>query len=284
MASVLRPKFWRGLTADAGIAVEWDQTIFDAEVLTLLGQGERNSSVPWAAAQALTWTAKDAQIEGRREIRAVYDRPTRWTQNALFTWPAKASDGDAMSAGVYLKDDVAEKGARAGRYLGPTIRCGRRRAKAHEKLLMRKKIIAPNERLVPGPNMPLDAHGNVKGGVIVQMLSQLQALGETGYTANETVRSKAAKAAKRGHRKWFVAEGVDKSAGFKGIFYRAGKGGPPILAFRVVRESAIHYRVMFPFRAFMRRVVAERAPRMFELAARDVIARREARMRRRRAA
>lgn len=54
MASVLLPNFWRGLNADAGIAFAWDQAIFDAEVLTLFGRGELNSSVPWAAAQALT--------------------------------------------------------------------------------------------------------------------------------------------------------------------------------------------------------------------------------------
>lgn len=283
MANVVRPAFWRGLTAEDGVTVDWDQRHFDEETRILLGEGQPRSSVPYAVAQALTWTAKDAQIEGKREIRQVYDRPTRWTENALFTWPAKVSDRDAMSAGVYFKDDVA-KGTPAGKYLGSTIRGGRRAQKTHEKLLARKGVIDQGQLLVPGPDMPLDAHGNVKGGVIVQMLSQLQAMRETGYLANETVRSRAAKVAKRGHRRWFVSEWGEQGSRQKAIFYRKAAKGDPVLAFFVVDREHVDYRVQFPFRDFMEKTVAARAPRIFELAARDVIKRREARMAARRAA
>ncbi len=209
---------------------------------------------PIVTAYALTKVAQDIKEAEVAAMRKVFDRPSRFTLNALYVKPAKKTDLFAM---VYPKD--GGKSIPAWRYLGPQIDGGARSHKAHEKRLIRAGHMKTDEFAVPGKGAKLDQYGNLSGSTIERILSQLQAAEQwAGYQANETARSRARNKKKKTGR-YFVlrpdAAGRARGSVAAGIYYRQGlREIVPVIMF----VKAPKYRKRFPFYEIARTVFAEK--------------------------
>lgn len=152
------------------------------EVIGRLNDMQRRQ-VPFATALALTRTAQEVRKAEIEEMKQVFDRPTPFTLNSLYL---KAATKANLTARMWVKDISG----RTEHYLMPEIYGGARRLKGFERLLMSKGLLPTGWMAVPGAGAKLDAYGNISGGQIVQILSAIKALGEQGYAANRTARSK----------------------------------------------------------------------------------------------
>lgn len=152
--------------------------------------GLARDQIPFATAYALTQTAKAAQSEVEKAIPRVFDRPTKFTEHAVYTRPATKA---RLWAEVKLKD-TAVKGNPAVRYLFPETQGGTRNVKGFERLLQRANgrfsggVMPSGWYAVPTRFAPLDMYGNVPGAAINRILSQLQASRDPG--TRETAAAK----------------------------------------------------------------------------------------------
>lgn len=105
--------------------------------------------VPFAAAKALTDTAKDVQRELNTAIEQVFDQPTPFTQKAVGIATATKQ---SLSARVFLKDVQAA-------YLGLQITGGTRLPKRRALVL-------------PGSGLKLNQYGNIPRGKVQQLLAR----------------------------------------------------------------------------------------------------------------
>jgi len=126
-----------------------------------------HESIPFWTANALTKTAQDIKTAEVEEMKRVFDRPTRFTLNALYIKPATKRD---LTAAVMFKD---EGGTPAWRYLGPQVESGVRSHKGFEKRLIAIGYMHPDEFVVPGKGAQLDAYGNISGGLWQRIISDL---------------------------------------------------------------------------------------------------------------
>lgn len=166
-----------------------------AQVSSALASAARQ--VPFALARALTRTAQDVRTAERKEMEQVFDRPTRYTLNALFMRPATKQ---RLEAEVWLK----EAGSRP-HFLLPQIEGGARPLKRFEQRLVMAGYMKATERAVPAAGARLDANGNMSRGQIVQILSQLKTAAVLGDFSNAT-NSKRSRA-KRAQETYFAAGG-----------------------------------------------------------------------------
>lgn len=127
----------------------------------------QQKQIPFAAAIALTRTARLVKEAEREEMADVFDRPTKFTLNSLYV---KAATKHKLEALVWLKD-WAPKGTAAARYLLPQIQGGQRKLKGFEVLLNRRGILPDGYYTVPGKSAKLDRHGNISKGQLNQILS-----------------------------------------------------------------------------------------------------------------
>ncbi len=84
---------------------------------------------------------------------------------------------------IYL-EEFGGKGIPAAQFLAAEIEGGPRKHKRFERAPDAKGLVPSTSYAVPGRMAPLDSYGNVPGSFIVRMLSDLQAVGETGCRAN----------------------------------------------------------------------------------------------------
>lgn len=195
------------------------------------------ANVPLATAKALTFTAQDVQTEERKEMGRVFDRPTPFTINSLYL---KGANPSTLTARVWFKDLRFK-----AHYLLPQVEGGDRPLKRFEQMLQRIGALPVGMYAVPGERAKLDAYGNINRGQLVQILSALQALPETGYLANRSVASRARRAkSKRPHALVDYFVGRPKPSTPAGVWERVGKTGlRPVLIF-VKRPQ---YRKRFNF-------------------------------------
>lgn len=189
----------------------------------------------FAASLALNRTAEQVRQAINAEMATRFDRPTPYTLRAL---RVRRADRDNLVAHVDFKDAVAGKGTSADRYLSPQVYGGGRAKKRSERALEAAGMSA-GRYMVPGAGATLDQYGNVSRGQIVQVLSYLQAFGESGYRANATARSRK-RVAKLGR-----SEGGFKKIGGVQYFVSRGKdtqanGRRQPLAAGVWRKTGIH--------------------------------------------
>lgn len=130
--------------------------------------------LPFIMAKSLTMTAGDVQSELKKKMPSVFDRPNRWTFNALFKKGATKSN---LTASVGLKDEVA-KGTPAFKYLSPQIFGGARRVKRFERALQAIGAMPKDMISEPTKYADIDAYGNMRKGQIVQILKQLRGVQE----------------------------------------------------------------------------------------------------------
>lgn len=123
-----------------------------------------------AIAAALTDSAFNARNVNVRTLPQVFDRPTRFTLNALFVKAAEKVDSPMFSL-VWFKSPRRGNGAH---YLEPSVHGGKRPLKTMEKRFLQAGFMQAGEIAVPGKNVQLDAHGNLPNGYINKMLSALR--------------------------------------------------------------------------------------------------------------
>lgn len=163
-----------------------------------------NKQARYAARVALNNQAFKAMREGRSALSAGLDRPTRWTITSWYV--RRKATREKLEAVVGWSDYLANKsGNAADYYLSQHWNGGRREHKAFEKRLIRAGIMPAGMYAVPGKAAEdlkmIDPHGNMKGSVLVAILSAVQAFGESGYNANATTRqSKRMSASKMASR------------------------------------------------------------------------------------
>lgn len=211
------------------------------EVLGALTAAQERQ-VPYALARAMTAVAKDAQLELKRIMPLVFDRPTPFTIQGVRIIPARKVDRSIV-AFVYLRDE-ASKGTPPAKYLRAEVEGGPRRDKRSERALKWKGLMPAGSQAVPSRFAPLDAYGNLRGSYITYLLSRLRALPETGYSANETTTSKARRIRRLGVTSEFFI-GRPEQRGRTGVWERIetawGSAIRPILYF--VRPASYQPRL-----------------------------------------
>lgn len=147
-----------------------------------------DKQVRFAAAVALTRTAKHVEESLRDTLRSEFDRPTEFTLRSTFTEGAKPSN---LHATVWFKNRQASKNRLSSSdILGHHFSGGTRQHKGLEQWLMRAGLISPGEFVAPGEAAKLDQYGNLSRGQIAQILSQLRAGADPTQYATKSKRSK----------------------------------------------------------------------------------------------
>jgi hypothetical protein len=123
--------------------------------------------IPFAAALALTATAKKVKEAERDAMARVFNRPRPYTLNSLKVKSASKRD---LRAEVWFREFPKS----ASDYLGPQVFAGDRRLKRSEESIARKNTAAQGKFFVPGQRAKLDRYGNVNRGVLVRIISDLQ--------------------------------------------------------------------------------------------------------------
>lgn len=215
--------------------------------------GERQKDHLFWTAGALTLTAKDVEAAEVEKIAAVFDRPTRFALNALYVKPATKHE---LVAEVRFKEGFGS--IPAWRFLGPQVEGGRRHKKSHERALERAGILRPDEYAVPGKGVTLDANGNMKGGEITRILSDLGA--NPDPLSNSTARSRRTKKG-RARGRYFVLRPDASDIRYQrrgvqpGIYWRKQlQEIVPVIVF----VKAPHYRKLLPFYETAQDVVQRR--------------------------
>lgn len=228
-----------------------------ADIDSFIAKASRveKDQIPFVTAYALTKTAQDIKGEMITVMARVFDRPTRFTLNALYVKPATKQD---LTAAVLFKED-GFKTVPAWKYLGPEVEGGTRAHKSHELRLIRAGIMRKDEFAVPGQGAPLDRYGNLPGGAIERILSQLGAAEQwAGYTANATKKT-LAKAKRKGIGRYFVLRGT---AARDGIYHRlTGTTIKPVIIF--VKQP--RYQKRLPYYEIARQVFKASFPKHFRI-------------------
>lgn len=151
------------------------------------------SQLPYAAMKAANGAASEIAFQWERLLDKRLDRPTPFTQRSVNVRKARYTrNGDGtreMEAAVVFIRDFAGKGTAPAQYLLPQVYGGAGHDRGIDKGLQRAGILRLGERAVtPADGAMLDAYGNIPGGVVNQILSQLQ--GRFDPNQNETEASR----------------------------------------------------------------------------------------------
>jgi hypothetical protein len=210
--------------------------------------------VPFATAVALTRSAKNAETNLKAEIGRVFERPTPFTQNSIYTRVATKRD---LTASVEVKN-FAGKADAPIRWLAPQIYGGGRRRKRFEQLLATQGLLPVGLYAVPGLGARLDRYGNMSRGQIVQILSAVGASRDAGQN-----RRGKRKGRRRGGD-YFVARagGHLKPGVYERIGFAFGSAVRPVLLF----VKAPFYRKRLRFFEITQDTVRVEFPRQFVIA------------------
>jgi hypothetical protein len=212
-------------------------------------------NTPKATATALTRTAQYAARKEEDETRRVFNAPTTYTQRAFFTQWATASN---------LQARVGVKNQSGGRltpvhWLYAEVEGGEREQKAFERALSNMGFLSSGDSAVPTGAAPRDAYGNVGGGTIRSILSQLQ----TQQGGTPAKRRRSAKTATY----FGVPMGTRSGVLTPGVYMRTG-GVKQIFAFQ---QGKRRYSKRLDFFAVGRRAADERFPIEARLAMKQAI-------------
>ncbi len=126
--------------------------------------------VPFAAAQALTFTARNAAADLKRELGSVFDRPTPFIANSPFFTAANKSRLEAVVG-------IRDTGGRAtpAQYLKEHFSAGARGNKPMEKAMRSAGILPAGWLAVPSSDgVKKDAFGNVSKATVARILGALK--------------------------------------------------------------------------------------------------------------
>jgi hypothetical protein len=209
----------------------------DSEDVSKSMRSAAGRQITFALNNTLNDLAFMAKKDHKRYVNKVFDRPTKWTENAteVLKSSRSAKSERNMKAIVKLKA-TAFKAVGATQYLKAQAMGGTRADKRSEKLMRDKGILPDHHQTLIMPKYQ-DKHGNIRGSLVVKILSYLRSFSEQGYNMNRPYipegrngRTKAAiKAAERTEAaiaknadKYFVL--TSRKTGKKiGIFERKGR-------------------------------------------------------------
>lgn len=207
-----------------------------------------SKQAPFAAAVALTKTAKQGANNMRTRFKNVFDNPTRYTMSSIFSSSANKRD---LMAAFGLKDQALlskSGGSSPANVLDHHFNGGQSRYARYELAFRKLGMLGFNEDIVPAAGLnELNQYGNIPASLIIKLISYFGGFGEQGYKANSTYETRA-KLAKRtdkntkGKRQskyvringvvYFYANGSDHL--HRGIWAKTGTHGSsirPILMF-----------------------------------------------------
>ena len=145
-------------------------------------RGVQSYMVPYAAATALTRTAKHAADKAVPDaMRAAFSSPVSYTLKSLRTEPATK---DSLSARVMVKN-TADGGVRPENFLAPQVEGGGRKFKGLETGLRYAGVLRAGQYAMPGEGLSLDAHGNVKGADVRTILTALKSIRAASSTGKK---------------------------------------------------------------------------------------------------
>lgn len=212
-----------------GVQMEFGLNTNIAEVSARMDEVARDQ-IPFAMALALTWTAKDALAAEKRTIQQVFDRPTPFSVNAFQLIPATK---EHLVASVQQK--FASGTSHPRNWFNPQVMGGSRKHKAFEKHLIASGAMPANLFAVPSRACPKDAYGNVRGSVIMQILSDL------GSQMVDRWQNASARSRRRNRRERFYLLKASNTP----LAIAINKNGRPVIYFNYVRSPT--YRKRFPF-------------------------------------
>jgi hypothetical protein len=206
-----------------------------AELARLLNTAAQNY-LPRAIARAENLTAWNVRAKVMEVMPNRLNAPTPTALKGMFV------EGGTVA----FKNDWG-RGVPADQFLQPQVFGGPRQHKKFERVLIRRGIMRASQYAVPTANARLDRHGNIRGPLMVQILSGLRAFSEVGFNMNasNSTRSRA-----RGHAQRYFASAL-------GVWERRSRESVLILAFV---DSAPRYRKRLPFFQVAERVAASRFP------------------------
>lgn len=228
-------------------------TVDSASEIKRLQKIERQ--IPYATSVALNKTAYVMRDRLKEKITQVFDRPTPYTQRAL--WVRKANK-NRLEAEVKLKD-FGGKGTAATKYLWPQVHGGKRQQKRYEKALSR---VGPTGYYVPAGGAKIDAYGNMSRGEIVKLMSYLEAFSEQGFRANSTPNTRARMArnrvGKHGYKQingvqYFFSRGKGSMSGNReqtltaGVWAKKGIHGVDVKPVLFLTKNDPSYMPLLPF-------------------------------------
>lgn len=159
------------------------------ELVANLADIERRQ-FPFAVMQTINDALFETRDEWQDTMSRVFDRPTRWTLQAVLY---RKATKESLYGELFLRDEVGD-GIAPDKYLRFEVRGGQRAAKRSEVLLRRAGILGGGEFIVPARRAPLDEFGNVPARTITAILSDLQA--QFDETQNSTLKSRRSRLGK----------------------------------------------------------------------------------------
>ena len=147
-------------------------------VKRLLDTGSKKANI--AARNAINSVGFYALNQGRKHIEQNLSSPTSWTVKSWYL--RRKATNEKLEAVVGWSDYLGNKsGNAADYYLSQQWTGGKRMHKAFENRLIRSNIMPESMYAVPGKAAEelgmIDKNGNMKGSVLVAILSGVQALG-----------------------------------------------------------------------------------------------------------
>ena len=139
-------------------------------------------NLDFAIVQASNKTAFEVRESWKRAAMKMFDRPTPYTVNSVRYGKATKQK---LYAEIFILDETS-KGTAPAQYLRAQVEGGDRRPKGMERRLMTFGLIERDQFAVPGNDAPRDQYGNVSGGQVRKILSQLRFGFDDGHTSNET--------------------------------------------------------------------------------------------------
>lgn len=165
-------------------------------------ESAQKDQVPFATMQTLNALAFQAREAWKVEAERSFDRPTPLTKNAaLFKKATKTN----LEAKVFVRDE-AFKGNAPVKYLFAQVEGGDRRQKGFERWLAGVGILKQGQRAVPGRGAKLDQYGNIRGGELTKILSQLRASPDQYANQTDTSRARRRRRKARGGEYFAVTQ------------------------------------------------------------------------------
>jgi hypothetical protein len=238
------------------LTVAFDLARFQRELDGQLAQMQRQAR---RAVNELAWRAREA-VKRDMGDRA-FSRPTPYILNSMMIVPALDTSTEAR---LDWKIGGAS-GATGETILRPHIEGGPRRPKRYETILRQAGILGPAEFTVVARGFPVDRYGNVPGSIITDMLSDLRAFTETGFTANRRRNAMVAFGGRRATARRYFAIRQERPGGLpRGIYREAAGDQKPLLMFRFVTAPA--YRPRFAPGVIARETFLRDAPEVWRQA------------------
>lgn len=225
---------------------------------------EHKRQMPFAMSKAINDVAYMIKDDWGAQAKRVFENPVPLTQKPGYVY--KTATKANLSARVGLKDFVA-KGTAPNKYLYAQVYGGHRASKRSENALRLIGAMDPGDFIIPVKDSAasvLDSYGNVKKGLMTQILSDLRAFQYSGAQQNRAV-GKAAR--------YFAIRYKGQSGNLSPGVYKRVKGQRPIKVLHFVKGPFSYRKRFYYFETAEKRVkksMNERFAHHFLMAARII--------------